>query len=523
MGTLSALIVVPLIGAVAVALTNRTRVDVLRGVVLVTLTIELAIAAYVVSQFKTGVGDFQFVVNTPWIEQFGISWHLGIDGISLWLVALTGLLFPIAAFGPPIKHDPKPYLAWLLVLQAGVMGSFLSLDLFLFFVFFELVLVPMYFLIAGWGYDKRAYASIKFFLYTLFGSAFLLVGIVTLAVLHQRATGTLTFDLVELGKGAGLTQTAATLLFFAFGIGFAVKVPLFPLHTWLPDAHTQAPTAGSVILAGVMLKLGTYGFMRFSLYLFPQQTSDYAWVFLTAATIGIVYTAIVAAMQSDLKRLIAYSSVAHLGFIVLGTFALTRQGLSGAVLQNINHGVSTGALFLMVGMISDRRHTRQISQLKGILKATPVMGGVFLLVVFSSIGVPGLNGFVGEFMILLGTFISNRWFAVVSATGVIFAALYLLWAFQRSFHGEPDEASKNMKDLTTWERVQLAPLLLLIVGMGLFPKPFLDRINPSVESLMTHIEARSDYREPVRAKTPVVIPEKSADKNSAGEHGEEGH
>jgi len=519
-GTLSALVAVPFVGALAVACVGRTRTDVLRAVVVATLAVELALAAYVVSQFDAGNGGFQFVVNTPWIQQFGISWHLGIDGISLWLVALTAILFPIAAFGPPIKHDPKPYLAWLLILQGGVMGSFLSLDLFLFFVFFELVLVPMYFLIAGWGYDKRAYASLKFFLYTLFGSAFLLVAIVSLAVLHERATGVLTFDLIQLGTGAGLTTTAATLLFFAFAIGFGVKVPLFPLHTWLPDAHTQAPTAGSVILAGVMLKLGTYGFLRFSLYLFPQQSADYAWVLLTLATIGIVYTAIVAAMQKDLKRLIAYSSVAHLGFIVLGTFALTRQGISGAVLQNINHGVSTGALFLMVGMISDRRHTRSIAELKGILKVAPVMGGVFLLVVLSSIGVPGLNGFVGEFSILLGTFISHRWFAVVAATGVILAAVYMLWAYQRSFHGSPDQANSTIKDLTTRERVQLAPLLILIVGMGLFPKPFLDRINPTVNNLIAHIESRSDYREPQRANeaAPEATGEHSGH-SSGADHG----
>jgi len=375
--------------------------------------------------------------------------------------------------------------------------AFVSLVLFLFFVFFEVVLVPMYFLIGGWGYANRTYAALKFFVFTLVGSAFLLVGIIVLANLHaSRGDGKLTFDLIELSKTPGIG--GSQLLFLAFMVAFAVKVPIFPLHTWLPDAHTEAPTAGSVILAGVMLKLGTYGILRYAIFLFPQAAKVLAPLWLTLAVTGMVYGAVVATMQKDLKRLVAYSSVAHLGFIVLGAFAFTRQGMQGAVVQMVNHGISTPALFLLVGWLYERRHTRQIAELKGIWKVAPIMGAVFLFVTFSSIGLPGLNGFVGEFLILIGAFPTARWWVVVGTTAVILAALYLLWAFQRVFQGEPDEANRTVPDLTMRERAVIAPLLLLIVALGVYPKPLLDRIEPSATELVRHVQENSDHtrREP---------------------------
>jgi NADH-quinone oxidoreductase subunit M len=384
------------------------------------------------------------------------------------------------------------------------MGSFLSLDLFLFFVFFEIVLVPMYFLIAGWGYDNRIYAATKFFLYTMVGSAFMLVGIIATAVLGKtNGVGRITFDLVELAEKANFAASTGRWLFFAFAIAFAIKVPMFPLHTWLPDAHTQAPTGGSVILAGVMLKLGTYGLLRFGLYLFPEAAHWSRSLFLTLATIGIIYGAIAATMQKDLKRLVAYSSVAHLGFIVLGTFAFTTQSISGGVMQMINHGVSTGALFLLVGMIYERRHTRQIAELNGLQKVAPIFAGVFMLVMLSSIGVPGLNGFVGEYLVLIGSFLTARWWTVVAATGVILAALYLLWAYQRVFHGEPDEANKTFRELRLREFATLAPFIALIVFCGVYPKPMLDRIEPSVKALITHVSERTGYTEPEVPTAPA--------------------
>ncbi|MFM8266833.1 MAG: NuoM family protein, partial [Ilumatobacteraceae bacterium] len=440
---LSMLVIVPVAGAAAVALLARRSLAMVKLVALLTSVFTGALSLSVLFQFDGSSADYQFVSQHPWIEPWGISWHLGIDGISLFLVVLTGLLFPLVIAGVDPHHDHPRYLAWMLLLEAGVMGSFISLDLFLFFVFFEIVLVPMYFLIGGWGYDDRVYAATKFFLFTMAGSAFMLVGIVATAVLARADDGAITFDLVKIAEQADFATNTGRWLFVAFAIAFAVKVPLFPLHTWLPDAHTQAPTGGSVILAGVLLKLGTYGLLRFGVYLFPEASVWARPVLLTLATIGILWGAIAATMQRDLKRVVAYSSVAHLGFIVLGTFALTSTAITGGVLQNINHGISTGALFLLVGMIYERRHTREIAALKGLQKVAPVFAAVFTIVMLSSIGVPGLNGFVGEFMVLIGSFCAARCWVTVAATGVIVAALYLLWAYQRVFHTEPDEANRG--------------------------------------------------------------------------------
>jgi NADH-quinone oxidoreductase subunit M len=356
---------------------------------------------------------------------------------------------------------------------------------------FEIVLVPMYFLIGGWGYDQRVYAATKFFLYTMGGSAFMLIGIIATVALAQRDLGVVTFDLVKIAEGANFSTNAARWLFLSFAIAFSVKVPLFPFHTWLPDAHTQAPTGGSVILAGVLLKMGTYGFLRFGVYLFPQAAMWARPAIFTLAVIGIIYGAIAATMQRDLKRLVAYSSVAHLGFIVLGTFALSSQAVTGAVMQMVNHGVSTGALFLLVGMIYERRHTREIAELRGLQHVAPIFAGVFTVVMLSSVGLPGLNGFVGEFLILIGSFGPARWWTVVATVGVVLAALYLLWAYQRVFHGEPDEANSSFKELTLREGLLMSVFLAIIVVSGIYPKPILDRIEPSVVALIEHVEGQT--------------------------------
>jgi NADH-quinone oxidoreductase subunit M len=507
---LTAIVLLPVFGAVAVAITPHRRPDLVRLVGLGTAVITGALTIWLFGNFDTGDPGFQFVSMHEWIPEWGISWHLGVDGISLLLVVLTGVLFPIAILGAdphPADAGPEPpdaagataalgsnlkqYYGWMLVLEAGVLGSFLSLDLFVFFVFFEIVLVPMYFLIGGWGYADRLYAARKFFLFTMFGSAFMLVGIIaTVFIARDNGVGAITFDLTVIAERATFPTVTARWLFFAFAIAFAVKVPLFPVHTWLPDAHTQAPTAGSVILAGVMLKLGTYGLLRFGLYLFPAAAHWARPLMLTLAVIGVLYGAIVATMQKDLKRVVAYSSIAHLGFIVLGTFAMTSQALTGAVLQNINHGISTGALFLLVGWIYERRHTRAIDELKGLQAVAPIFAAGFTVVMLSSIGVPGLNGFVGEYLALIGSFLSARWWAVAATAGVILAALYLLWAYQRVFHGEPDEANKSFAELTWREGAVLSVLIGIIVFTGVYPKPLIDRVQPSVDSLILHIEDR---------------------------------
>ena len=394
----------------------------------------------------------------------------------------------------------------MLLLEAGMMGSFLSLDLFMFFVFFEIVLVPMYFLIGGWGYGNRVYAATKFFLFTMFGSAFMFVGILATVLLGRRyGVGEITFNLVTLAEQASFPTATGRWLFFAFAIAFAVKVPVIPFHTWLPDAHTQAPTAGSVILAGVMLKLGTYGLLRFGLYLFPEAAQWARPLLLTLAVIGITYGAIVATMQRDLKRLVAYSSIAHLGFIVLGMFALTSQAVTGGVLQMINHGVSTGALFVLVGWIYERRHTREIADLRGIQQVAPIFAAGFTVVMLSSIAVPGLNGFVGEYLVLVGSFQSARWWTVVAAAGVILAALYLLWAYQRVFHGEVDDDNRSFAELTGKEGLALLVFIGIIVFTGVYPKPMIDRVEPSVVALIDHVEERTgeDYSDP---EVVVVAP-----------------
>ncbi|PHX72520.1 MAG: NADH-quinone oxidoreductase subunit M [Acidimicrobium sp.] len=513
---LSALILLPILGAVLITVISNKHLEIVKLIAMLFSVGVGAMSIWLLASFKTDDSGFQYVSQHDWVTSWGISWHLGVDGVSLFLVVLTGILFPLVILGVDPHHDHKRYLAWLLLLEAGVMGSFLSLDLFLFFIFFEIVLVPMYFLIGGWGYDKRVYAATKFFLYTMLGSAFMLVGIIATAVLARRDIGYLTFDLVTIAEQASFATNTGRWLFVSFAIAFAVKVPIFPLHTWLPDAHTQAPTGGSVILAGVLLKMGTYGFLRFGLYLFPAAAVWAKPVLLTLAVIGIIYGAIAATMQTDLKRLVAYSSVAHLGFIVLGIFAITSQSLTGSVMQMVNHGISTGALFLLVGMIYERRHTRQIAELRGIQSVAPIFSAAFMIVMLSSIGVPGLNGFAGEFLILIGSFQSARWWTIVAATGVILAALYLLWAYQRVFHGEPDEANSTFAEMTLREGALIMVFIGLIGFTGVYPKPMLERIEPSVDKLVEHVVSHSDYKAPT---TPEVTKPDVAKPESMKEEG----
>jgi NADH-quinone oxidoreductase subunit M len=496
------LLAVPAAGAVVTAAIPARRADLVRVVSIGASVVTLVLSIAMLIDFDKGVAGYQFVESGTWIEDLGIRYLMGVDGISLFMVVLTGLLFPISMLASAkVTRRVNAYFALMLVLEASLMGIFMSVDLFLFFVFWEAMLVPMYFLIGIWGYDRRIYAALKFFLYTAAGSALLLLGIVTLGVLHANATGgDLTFDLRTLMAWEGLHPDTAKWLFLAFGASFAIKVPVFPLHTWLPDAHVEAPTAGSVLLAGLLLKLGAYGFLRFSLTLFPQAAVDFAPLLLTLATIGILYGAVVAAMQRDLKKLVAYSSVAHLGFVVLGTFALTTIGIQGGLFTMVSHGLTTGALFLLVGILYDRRHTRQIDDFGGVWKSAPKLGGVFLAITFASIGLPGFSGFVGEFLSLLGTFVVHRPYAIFATFGVILAAVYMLWAFQRVFTGEPAGENATFKDLTRLELATVAPLLALSLGLGVYPKPLLERVEPSVKALITHVESRSDYTQPEGAE-----------------------
>jgi NADH-quinone oxidoreductase subunit M len=492
---LSTLILLPVAGAVLVMLLPSRRPELVLPVAIAASIVTLGAAGWLLVEFEAGEAGFQFVEQVSWYSDWGVGWHVGVDGISLLLVALTALLFPIGlAASTGVKHRLREYAAAMLFLEAGILGVFLCLDLLVFFIFWEAMLVPMYFIIGIWGGERRVHAAIKFFLYTALGSALMLSGILFLGL--TGGAGGPTFDFVEL-LGADLSRTTQFWLFAAFGLSFAIKVPLFPFHTWLPDAHVEAPTAGSVILAGVLLKLGAYGLLRFNLTLFPEASVDLVPVLAVLAVIGIVYGAIVAIVQSDIKRLVAYSSVSHLGFVVLGIFALTTQSLQGGVLQMVNHGLTTGALFLLVGMIYERRHTREISQFGGLASVMPRYAAAFLFVAFASIGLPGLNGFVGEFFVLVGSYLSLPAYAIIGATGVVLAAVYLLWAYQRMFTGPiVVEENKVLADIGFREVAILAPLLAGILFLGIYPKPALDRIEPSVNRVLERIEQVTDYEVP---------------------------
>ena len=486
---LSLLVLTPLAGVAFVAVAPRNE-RLLRRLGLVFSGIAFVVSLVVYARFDASAAGFQFVERVDWVKEWGISYHLGIDGVSLLLVMLTTFLFPICFLASgSVKTRVKEYVIALLLTEWAILGVFLALDLVLFYVFWEAVLIPMYLLIGVWGYERRIYATIKFFLYTLAGGLLMLVGIVALHLGVRGIADVATFSYIDWVQLAPqLAVGTQAWLFAAFALGFAIKVPMFPFHTWLPDAHTEAPTAGSVILAGVLLKMGTYGFIRFSIPLFPVIAVKAAPYIMVFAVIGILYGAAVSAVQSDLKRLVAYSSVSHLGFVMLGLFALNLQGAQGSMLQMVNHGLSTGALFLLVGMLYERRHTRAIDDFGGIASVAPVYSGVFLLVALSSLGLPGLNGFVGEFFILLGTFETNRVAAILGTGGVVGAALYLLWAYQRTFHGPvASDENRVLKDLTPRERLVLAPLVALIVVIGVWPRPFLDRMEPAVSKALSAV------------------------------------
>jgi len=448
-----------------------------------------------------GGSDFYFIEDVLWIGSIGAHYHLGVDGISLWLVLLTTLLMHIAVLSSltAIQKRQLSYYVFLLLLAGAMIGVFVSLDLLLFYLFFEASLVPMFFLIGIWGGERRIYAAVKFFIYTAVGSLLMLVGIIALYFIYAAQFGSGTFDYVRIltalkdGSLTIPTRPTEALLFAAFALAFCIKVPLWPLHTWLPDAHTEAPTAGSVILAGVLLKMGTYGLLRFNLGLFPTVAREAAWLMITLSIIGIIYGALVAMVQPDVKRLVAYSSVSHMGFVVLGLFSFTQFGMQGSLYQMLNHGVSTGALFLFVGFIYERRHTRKISDFGGLATPMPWFSTLFVIASLSSIGLPFLNGFVGEFLIMIGSWTSNAiahaWIATMLAgTGVIWAAVYMLWMLQRVVFGKVDNPENaRLRDLNAREILLMIPLLLLMLFMGVYPRVFLDRTQGSVEAVRSRI------------------------------------
>jgi NADH-quinone oxidoreductase subunit M len=479
----------PLAAALLLAAIPKARQDLARAFALVLSLVPFAFSIGVLANFVTGEGGPQLVEHHQWIRTLGASYNLNVDGISLFLVLLTTFLVPICiAASWKITKNPKLFFGLLLALETAILGVFLSGDLLLFFLFWDGMLVPMYFLIGYWGYEKRVYAAVKFFIYTLIGGLLMLVGILVLAFQARTQLGHLTFDVAQL-QTLHLAASTERWLFLAFFAAFAIKIPLFPLHTWLPDAHTEAPTAGSVILAGVLLKMGGYGFLRYAVSLFPRAAHQFApWIVALAIT-GIIYGALVALMQRDLKRLVAYSSVSHLGFVVLGIFAFSLTSVQGASLQMISHGLSTGGLFLLVGMLYERRHTRQIEDFGGLAKSAPVFAGLFLIVALSSLGLPGLNGFVGEFLVLVGTFTLHKWWAILAAVGVILAALYLLWAYQRVMHGPlTNDDNARMPDLNAREVLLLAPVIAGIVLIGVWPRPILDRMEPSLQRVVVRVQ-----------------------------------
>ena len=470
----------PLAGAVLLVLVPGRAITVLRAGALAVTLATFGFSVGLLAAFKGGTPGFQLVDRAVWVAPLNFHYILGVDGISLFMVLLTTFLMPAAVLVSwKVERQVKYYMVAFLILETAVIGSFLAVDLLLFFLFFEALLFPMYLIIGGWGSERRVYAAVKFFLFTMAGSAFLLVSILFLYFRAGSQLGHTTFDVTELAR-LSLPASTARWLFLGFFVAFAVKVPLVPLHTWLPDAHTEAPTAGSLILAAVLLKVGAYGLIRFNLTLFPEASRYFRTFVLVLAVIGIVYGAAVALIQTDVKRLVAYSSVSHLGFVVLGTFAFTQQGLSGGVLQMVNHGLSTGALFLLVGMLYERTHTRDLGKMGGLGSVMPALAGVFLFVALSSIGLPGLNGFVGEFLVLLGTFIVSKPFAVAAVVAVVLAAIYMLWAYQRMMHGAVvNEEHRHLPDLSGREVAVLAPVLALLLVFGVYPSLLTRSIDPA--------------------------------------------
>jgi len=484
----------PILGVLVLLFYSPEQKNAARWTALITSLITFGISLWVLAQFDASEPDLQLVINLPWIQvaDWNISYHLGLDGLSILLVLLTTLLTPISILSTwtAVEERVKEFMIFFLLLEVGMVGVFMAMDLFLFYIFWEFTLVPMYFLIGLWGGPNRLYAAIKFFLYTMAGSILMLLAILWLGIRQG------TFSLPELVAMNAIPADVQFWLFLAFAAAFAIKVPMWPLHSWLPDAHVEAPTAGSVILAGVLLKMGTYGFIRFNIPLFPEAAVQLAPWMALLAVIGILYGAAVSYPQRDVKKLVAYSSVSHLGFVVLGLFALNPQGIQGGILQMVNHGLSTGALFIIVGMIYERRHTREMDAFGGLWKVMPIYAALTLIVALSSMGLPGLNGFVGEFTILLGAFgsdsIGSPWYAGFAAVGVILAAIYILYMFQKMFLGPVDkEENRGLQDLTFREIITLVPLLILIFWIGLYPAPFFNLMAPTVDNLVAIVHSAS--------------------------------
>ncbi|MFI5183286.1 MAG: NuoM family protein [Vicinamibacteria bacterium] len=503
---LSLLILLPVAGAVVVAMTPRQSVGLQKLVGLGLTTALFLLSLLLVRDFKP-IAEMQFGVDYAWIPDYGISYKLGIDGISLWLILLTTFLTPLALLGSwnSIHDRVREFVVFMLLLEAGMLGVFCALDLFLFYIFWEAMLIPMYFLIGIWGHERRIYAAVKFFLYTMAGSTLMLVAILVL----YRETGLHTFDLLKL-TGQPIDVGLQTWLFLAFALAFAIKVPMWPFHTWLPDAHVEAPTAGSVILAGVLLKMGGYGFLRLAIPLFPTAALRFAPAIGLLAVIGIIYGALVSLVQPDMKKLVAYSSVSHLGFVMLGIASFTSTALVGSVYQMLNHGISTGALFFMVGMLYDRRHTRLIADFGGLKSVMPWFSAVFLLVCLSSIAVPGFNGFVGEFLILMGSWGLDWRLVAAAALGVILSAGYILWMVQRVLYGEvTHEENRSLPDLSLRETVVLVPLVALALFMGVASPIFTRKIEPSVDALISHVRSHGE-RPPAAVPPDAVLAPRAA-------------
>jgi NADH-quinone oxidoreductase subunit M len=507
-GILSGLLLLPFGGAILMFFLPKDRPGAARVAALVVSLATFALSVPLLTGFAR-VREMQFVESIPWIPDFGIAYRIGIDGISLFLVLLTTFLTPIVIVSSwrGIHERVRAFHGMLLLLEVGMIGAFIALDMFLFYVFWELMLIPMYILIGVWGGPRRIYAAVKFILYTIVGSLLMLVAILALYFIHHAQTGIYTFDLAAL-QSTGLSYHQQIWLFAAFALAFAIKVPLWPLHTWLPDAHVEAPTAGSVILAGVLLKLGTYGFLRFAIPFFPDAALRLQPLFMTLAVIGIIYGALVAMVQEDVKKLVAYSSVSHLGYVMLGLFSFNMEAFSGALYQMLNHGLSTGALFLLVGIVYERRHTRMIADFGGIATRVPLFAAAFILVTLSSIGLPGLNGFVGEFLILTGAFGAERTAAILACTGVVLGAVYMLWLTQRFLFGKiRHPENEGLQDLSRREGLLLVPILLLIIYMGVQPGLFLDRMQPSLEGALARVQLAQERRTAEASPTYAAAPD----------------
>jgi NADH-quinone oxidoreductase subunit M len=527
---LSTIVFLPLVGALIVLLAggrgdNHEREPLIRNIALATSLLTFAATLVLWWRFDPTVAAYQFEEKLSWIPAFGIQYYIGVDGISLLLIVLTGFLTPLALLSSweSVHKSVKVFSFFVLTLETAMLGVFVSIDLFLFYVFWDAMLIPMYFLIGIWGYDRRIYAAIKFILYTMAGSVLMLLAIIGLAWAHAEATGSPSFNLLDL-YNLNLGYQTQVWFFLAFAVAFAIKVPLFPFHTWLPDAHVEAPTAGSVILAGVLLKMGTYGLLRFAFPLFPQAALYFAPFIALLAVIGIIYGALVAMVQPDMKKLVAYSSVSHLGFVVLGLCAMNLQGVQGSVYQMLNHGVSTGGLFMLVGMLSDRRHTRLISEFGGLKGVMPRLVAAFLLVTLSSIALPGMNGFVGEFLILVGAFRWNPRMTIFAATGVILSAVYMLWMFQRVNYGPvTSEKNTSLPDMTVREWALMVPTIAMAIVMGVFPGVFLRPMQPSISRVIERVNgsqpARVSNETPAPAHATVAPPEAVADPASVAPAG----